>query len=99
MLCAFLANLSGSALDVRFQELQKRKRIEEDHLRLASPYCATWLVPRSGWNVSSNIEDESVRPRTDLSFRYGVALSIKQAYATGIIGKAFDCADNSGSVS
>ncbi|OAG02748.1 uncharacterized protein CC84DRAFT_1261448 [Paraphaeosphaeria sporulosa] len=30
---------------------------------------------------------------------YGVALSIKEAYATGIIGKAFDCADNSGSVS
>jgi 7-keto-8-aminopelargonate synthetase-like enzyme len=31
--------------------------------------------------------------------RYGVALSIKEAYATGVIGKAFDCADNSGSVS
>ncbi|KAF7192835.1 N amino acid transport system protein [Pseudocercospora fuligena] len=29
---------------------------------------------------------------------YGVALSIKEAYATGIIGKAFDCSDNSGSV-
>ncbi|KXT01946.1 hypothetical protein AC578_2567 [Pseudocercospora eumusae] len=28
---------------------------------------------------------------------YGVALSIKEAYATGIIGKAFDCSDNSGS--
>ncbi|KAK5118543.1 hypothetical protein LTR85_008008 [Meristemomyces frigidus] len=28
---------------------------------------------------------------------YGVAVSIKEAYATGAIGKAFDCADNSGS--
>jgi 7-keto-8-aminopelargonate synthetase-like enzyme len=31
--------------------------------------------------------------------RYGVALSIKEAYATGVIGEAFDCADNSGSIS
>ncbi|KAK4890654.1 hypothetical protein LTR27_010693 [Elasticomyces elasticus] len=30
---------------------------------------------------------------------YGVAVSIKQAYASGMIGKAFDCADNSGSSS
>ncbi|KAK5690334.1 hypothetical protein LTR17_025962 [Elasticomyces elasticus] len=30
---------------------------------------------------------------------YGVAVSIKQAYANGMIGKAFDCADNSGSSS
>ncbi|TKA61564.1 hypothetical protein B0A55_11024, partial [Friedmanniomyces simplex] len=28
---------------------------------------------------------------------YGVAVSIKQAYDSGMIGKAFDCADNSGS--
>ncbi|KAK0793461.1 hypothetical protein LTR91_012590 [Friedmanniomyces endolithicus] len=28
---------------------------------------------------------------------YGVAVSIKEAYASGMIGKAFDCADNSGS--
>ncbi|KAH6689439.1 transmembrane amino acid transporter protein-domain-containing protein [Plectosphaerella plurivora] len=30
---------------------------------------------------------------------YGVGLSIKQAYATGIISKVFNCADNSGTVS
>lgn len=35
----------------------------------------------------------------DYDTRYGVSLSIKMAYDTGIIGKAFDCADNSGSVS
>ena len=30
---------------------------------------------------------------------YGVAVSIKQAYASGLIGGVFDCADNSGTVS
>ncbi|KAK9414086.1 putative Amino acid transporter transmembrane domain-containing protein [Seiridium unicorne] len=30
---------------------------------------------------------------------YGVALSIQEAYATGLISKVFDCADNSGTVS
>ncbi|KAF3016460.1 hypothetical protein E8E14_008074 [Neopestalotiopsis sp. 37M] len=30
---------------------------------------------------------------------YGVALSIQEAYATGLIAKVFDCADNSGTVS
>ena len=27
--------------------------------------------------------------------RYGVAVSIREAYASGMIGKVFDCADNS----
>jgi hypothetical protein len=35
----------------------------------------------------------------DVSYSYGVGLSIKQAYATGIISKVFNCADNSGTVS
>ena len=30
---------------------------------------------------------------------YGTAVSIKQAYASGLIGGVFDCADNSGTVS
>lgn len=31
--------------------------------------------------------------------RYGVALSIRDAYATGMIAKVFNCADNSGTMS
>ncbi|KAI0128993.1 hypothetical protein BJ170DRAFT_623654 [Xylariales sp. AK1849] len=30
---------------------------------------------------------------------FGVAVSIQEAYATGLISNVFDCADNSGTVS